>query len=1062
MSIYVKNKWYFLFVIIFFCNVFSIQSMAQEEINAIIAYSDGTVIKLTEKNRDIILGDKSSQTKDSFSAYGVNFNINYQDVDTGFNDPTLGPQRKATLQSALEYVANVLNVPGGVVDINISSVYLEGQYLASAGPIVAWYNPITPGINNGCVFQHLMNGSVDPDGPDYPDMQLTVNWNYTYNFGTGDPGPSDVDLLSVLIHEITHGLGFLKAIAYNNSECSGGTKPNGTGWTGAQPDIYTAFDTFLITGNNNYFINSSYYYIGQDNYFLGLDNGVYCSAPEATSLWGTMPRIYTPSPFQCGSSISHWNNLGGVMDPSIYYGAKKREYLPFEIALLRDIGYVNAGEPSSEGEGIAEGEGVTEGEGTAEGEGVIEGEGIGEGTADGEGMPEVIQINSIEELQKIGNDPLYPLNWKYELTHDIDASDTINWNDGAGFKPIGTQAEPFIGFLDGKGYKIINLYINRPDMNYVGLIGYLGDGSFDGKVWNLTLENYCIVGKEYVGGLVGRNYYFSSIKNCSTSGFLWGNYMVGGLVGENFLGIISNNHNSGSICGVSYVGGIVGTNSFGTLENSSGSGPVWGFYYVGGLAGASGDATVNQCYSTASVWGSGYSVGGLIGEINNSSGDVSNSYSTGYVLGGASTGGLVGRNSGSLLNCYSISSTGGYNYIGGLVGNNTGTISKCYSAGAVSGSVSVGGLVGKNTATVDSSYWDKDASGQASSSGGTGKTTAEMKQQVTYAGWDFTNIWTIEEGISYPYLIGLGTTQPNTPPFVEIQEIWTLEELSKIGLHPAYPWWGEYELKTDIDTSETIDWDDGKGFTPLMLTGKFHGNGHVIRNIYINRSADKYVGVLGRVGIGGEINDLGIEDCSIVANEYVGGLIGINYGAVNNCYATGSVKGYKSVGGLIGSTFYNTINNCYSTSSVEGTNINIGGFSGYNSGTINRCYSIGYVTGPSSSGGFLESNIGTVNSCYWDKLTSGRSSSSGGTGKTTVEMKRQTTYVGWDFVNTWNIVENCTYPFLTTFDYTEISPELTIIGESEITTQCGTEYIDAGATACDIPDGDLTNQIQVV
>lgn len=365
MDIYIKTKWSFLLVLI--CGMFSIQSMAQEEIHAILAYSDGTVLKLTEKNREAIFGDERLQTKDLFTAYGVNFNINYQDVNTGFNDPTLGPQRKATLQSALEYIASILNTPGGTVDINVSSVNLAGQFLANAGPIVVWYEPITPGINNGCVFQHLLNGSVDPNGQGVPDMQLTVNWNYTYNLGTGNPGPMEFDLLSVLIHELTHGIGFLASIAYNDSGCGGGTRPNGTGWTGSQPDIYAAYDTFLVTGNNNYFINSSFYYIGQNNYFLGVDNGVYCSASGATGLWGTRPRIYAPSAYECGSSISHWNNLGGIMDPSIPPGTKKRAYLPFEVAFLKDIGYTNAAEHSSEGEGVIEGEGITEGEGSVEG-----------------------------------------------------------------------------------------------------------------------------------------------------------------------------------------------------------------------------------------------------------------------------------------------------------------------------------------------------------------------------------------------------------------------------------------------------------------------------------------------------------------------------------------------------------------------------------------------------------------------------------------------------------------------------------------------------------------------
>lgn len=340
-----------------------------EPIKAIIAYSNGEIVEVTEENREKIFGSDLFLQKDTYISHGITFNIQYQDINTGFNDPVLGPQRKQVLINALDYVADVLNTPGGRLDLNVSSVVLAGQYLANAGPIVVWTLPLTPGVNNGCAYQHLLDGSVDPNGPSYPDMQLTVNWNYNYYLGTGTPSSNQFDLLSILIHEITHGIGFLSAIAYNDSQC-GGNRPDGTGWSGSQPDIYTSMDTFLVTGNNNYFISSSFYFIGQGYYFTGGDNGVYLNAPNAVLVYGSRPRLYSPSSYQCGSSISHWNNLGGVMDPSIAPGVVKRSYMPFEVAFLRDIGYVNASLPTQEGEGQTEGEGTP-----SEGEGIYEGEG---------------------------------------------------------------------------------------------------------------------------------------------------------------------------------------------------------------------------------------------------------------------------------------------------------------------------------------------------------------------------------------------------------------------------------------------------------------------------------------------------------------------------------------------------------------------------------------------------------------------------------------------------------------------------------------------------------------
>jgi len=98
-----------------------------------------------------------------------------------------------------------------------------------------------------------------------------------------------------------------------------------------------------------------------------------------------------------------------------------------------------------------------------------------------------------------------------------------------------------------------------------------------------------------------------------------------------------------------------------------------------------------------------------------------------------------------------------------------------------------------------------------------------------------------------------------------------------------------------------------------------------------------------------------------------------------------------------------------------------------------------------------------VFSSYWNIETSGQNSSAGGEGKTTAEMKQQATYLHWDFENIWGMRENETYPLLRELDL----PVLTMLGNSEVTIDCGTEYNDAGATATDGIDGDLTQQIVV-
>jgi hypothetical protein len=110
-----------------------------------------------------------------------------------------------------------------------------------------------------------------------------------------------------------------------------------------------------------------------------------------------------------------------------------------------------------------------------------------------------------------------------------------------------------------------------------------------------------------------------------------------------------------------------------------------------------------------------------------------------------------------------------------------------------------------------------------------------------------------------------------------------------------------------------------------------------------------------------------------------------------------------------------TITNCYATEAVTGSNY-IGGLVGYNrDGTITTCYAVGSVTADSNAGGLIGKNDGNIPiACFWDIETSGQMTSAGGEGKTTAQMKMLSTFTSaeWDFLDTWNIGENQTYPFL--------------------------------------------------
>ncbi|MGN7760872.1 S-layer homology domain-containing protein [Paenibacillus sp. 22594] len=261
----------------------------------------------------------------------------------------------------------------------------------------------------------------------------------------------------------------------------------------------------------------------------------------------------------------------------------------------------------------------------------------------------------------------------FELTADIDLSSYANW------EPIGTYAinNYFYGNIDGNGFKITNLKIDRPGQHYIGLFG-----ANKGIITNIILEVIEVKADQFVGGLVGFN----------------------------DSGTISNSYTAGSVSGFSTVGGLVGYNGSGTISNS---------------------------YAIGSVSGSGI--------LN-------------FTLGG-----LVGVSEGTISNCYATGSVSGYDGLGGLVGlNYNGSINTSYATGNVSGTTKIGGLVGHQYAGASTdSFYDSDTTKQMDTGKGTSKTTSEMQDPSTYSGWDFTKEWYMITG-QYPKLWAFVALTPGT------------------------------------------------------------------------------------------------------------------------------------------------------------------------------------------------------------------------------------------------------------------------------------------------------------
>ena len=234
------------------------------------------------------------------------------------------------------------------------------------------------------------------------------------------------------------------------------------------------------------------------------------------------------------------------------------------------------------------------------------------------------------------------------LTADIELNNTTGWENWGttapanSWTPIGSDANPFAGTLDGDGHSVSGIYINS-EADYQGLVGFLDNG---GTLQNLGVKASYIKGGYYVGGVCGMNM-MGTVTNCYNTGSVTGNSYVGGVCGHNNYGTVTNCYNTGSVTGNSQVGGVCGTN-WGTVTNCYNTGSVTGNGQVGGVCGLN-YSTVSNCYNTGNVTGNDY-VGGVCGM--NTMSTVSNCYNTGSVTGNSYVGGLCGYNGATVTNCY--------------------------------------------------------------------------------------------------------------------------------------------------------------------------------------------------------------------------------------------------------------------------------------------------------------------------------------------------------------------------------------------------------------------------
>lgn len=132
-------------------------------------------------------------------------------------------------------------------------------------------------------------------------------------------------------------------------------------------------------------------------------------------------------------------------------------------------------------------------------------------------------------------------------------------------------------------------------------------------------------------------------------------------------------------------------------------------------------------------------------------------------------------------------------------------------------------------------------------------------------------------------------------------QIATLEQLQDISNHADK----HYIQISDIDASDTEDWDAGKGFKPIgddaaKFTGSYDGDEFRISDLTIDRIDEDYVGLFGFAD-GAALKNISLLEVRITGNDQTGAIAGeMTGGMLVNCSSGGKVAGNAFVGGLLG------------------------------------------------------------------------------------------------------------------------------------------------------------------
>lgn len=254
---------------------------------------------------------------------------------------TFPEEAKAAFNAAASIWANTLN---SSVPITIEACWAQlssSSTLGYSGGGPMHKNFTGAPLSNTWYSASLANALNGADlDPSSFDMHITYNSNFSWYYGTDGNTPYDkYDLMTVVLHEIAHGLNFSGTMQYSSGTGSWGY---GTGY----PNIY---DMFMRDDSGTQLINTSSY--PNPSTALGTaltSNDIWFHGSQAMAANGNQRvKMYAPSTWSSGSSYSHldyttFNNTSNqLMVYAISAGESIHDPGVITKGVLADLGWTS-------------------------------------------------------------------------------------------------------------------------------------------------------------------------------------------------------------------------------------------------------------------------------------------------------------------------------------------------------------------------------------------------------------------------------------------------------------------------------------------------------------------------------------------------------------------------------------------------------------------------------------------------------------------------------------------------------------------------------------------------